>query len=263
VVISGGLTVLGAPKLFTMDHPLDPANKTLKHASAESNEVINFYSGNVVTDATGKATVQLPDYFGAINIDPRYQLTVIGSFAQAIISKEVNNNTFEISTSQPNVKVSWEVKGVRNDARMRMSPFVSVEDKNADKKGKYWDPVAQGKPLSMGMGYDPGIESSLNDVKPAAKKAAPATTGGSLDQGAIVAPSANKTVEKGGSLDQGPVVPPAAAKAAEKGGSTEDVPAPKTDAKPAPATKGGSLDEMPKPAENKKASTDPGSTKTE
>ncbi|MCX6316964.1 MAG: hypothetical protein NTW29_06720 [Bacteroidetes bacterium] len=262
VVVNGDFTVVGA-KAFTMDHPLDPANKLLRHAAAESNEVINFYSGNITTDASGKATVQLPDYFEAINKDFRYQLTVIGSFAQAIISKEVSNNKFEIATNQPNIKVSWEVKGVRNDARMQKHPFISVEDKSPAQRGKYWDAESHNQPASKSVSYDGNIESSLNDTKPAQKKAAPATSGGSLDQGPIVPPVANKAAATGGSLDQAPVVPPVTNKAAEKGGSTEDVPAPKTDAKPAPATKGGSLDEMPKPAENKKASTDPGSTKTE
>jgi hypothetical protein len=242
VVVSGDFTVLGA-KAFTMDHPLDPANKLLRHAAAESNEVINFYSGNITTDASGKATVSLPDYYEALNKDSRYQLTVIGSFAQAIISKEVSNNKFEIATSVPNIKVSWEVKGVRNDARMKMHPFVAEEVKTGAQKGKYWDAASHNQPASKGVSYDGNLESSLNDVKPVAKKAAPATTGGSLEQGAIV--------------------PPSTAKAAEKGGSIEDMPAKKGDAKAAPATKGGSLDDMPKPAEKKAVSTEEGSTKSE
>ena len=117
-----------------------------------------MYSGNVTTDASGKATVSLPDYFEAINKDFRYQLTVIGSFAQAIVSKEVINNKFEIATNQPNIKVSWEVKGVRNDARMKMNPFVAVEEKSAVQKGKYWDPVSHNQPLSKGVTYDANIE---------------------------------------------------------------------------------------------------------
>jgi hypothetical protein len=259
VVVNGDFTVVGA-KAFTMDHPLDPANKLLRHAAAESNEVINFYSGNVTTDASGKAVVSLPDYYEALNKDSRYQLTVIGSFAQAIISKEVSNNKFEIATSVPNVKVSWEVKGVRNDNRMKQHPFVAEEVKSGAQKGKYWDPASHNQPASMGVTYDANIESSLNDPKPAAKKAAPPTTGGSLDQGAIVPPVTNKTAEKGGSLDQPAVVAPAA-KVVATGGSLDE--APKAEAKPAPATKGGSLDDMPKPVENKKAAVDPGSTKTE
>jgi hypothetical protein len=261
VVISGDATVLGV-KAFTMDHPLDPANKLLRHAAAESNEVINFYSGNITTDASGKATVQLPDYYEALNKDSRYQLTVIGSFAQAIISKEVSNNKFEIATSVPNIKVSWEVKGVRNDARMQKKPFVAVEEKTAAQKGKYWDPSSHNQPASKGVSYDANVEgSSLSNVKPVAAKTAPASTGGSLEQSAIVAPAA-KNATTGGSLEQGAIVAPAA-KATDKAGSVEDAPAKKADAKVAPATKGGSLDEMPKPAEKKAVSTEEGSTKSE
>ncbi|MGB3006155.1 MAG: hypothetical protein WBC06_06585 [Chitinophagaceae bacterium] len=260
VVVSSDFTVIGT-KAFTMDHPLDPANKILRHAAAESNEVINFYSGNITTDASGKAIVSLPDYYEVLNKDSRYQLTVIGSFAQAIISKEVSNNKFEIATSVPNVKVSWEVKGVRNDARMKQHPFVAEEMKSPAQKGKYWDPAAHNQPSSKGVSYDGKMESSLNDMKPVDKKAAPATTGGSLDQGAIV-PIAKKALDITGSVED-VKAPITTAKAADKTGSIEDIPVKKADTKPAPATKGGSLDEMPKPVENKKVSVDPGSTRTE
>ena len=189
VVVNGDFTVVGT-KMFTMDHPLDPENKLLMHAAAESNEVINFYSGNVTTDASGKATVKLPDYFEAINKDFRYQLTVLGTFAQAIISKEVSNNQFEIATSTPNVKVSWEVKGVRNDARMKQHPFVAEQEKTAEQKGKYWDAASYKQPASKGIGYDAAVESSLTDSKPTQKKAAAKAedkTGSVMD----VAPSQN------------------------------------------------------------------------
>jgi hypothetical protein len=169
VVVSGDFTVVGV-KAFTMDHPLDPENKILMHAAVESNEVINSYSGNITTDASGKAIVNLPDYFGAINKDFRYQLTVVGTFAQAIINKEIVNNQFEIATSIPNVKVSWEVKGVRNDARMKKYPFVAQQDKAPLQKGKYWDPSVYNQPESKGVSYDKSqaTQSSLSDTPPAA-----------------------------------------------------------------------------------------------
>ena len=209
VVVAGDFTVVGV-KMFTMDHPLDPENKLLMHAAAESNEVINFYSGNVTTDASGKATVKLPDYFEAINKDFRYQLTVLGTFAQAIISKEVSNNQFEIATSTPNVKVSWEVKGVRNDARMKQHPFVAEQEKTAAQKGKYWDAASYKQPASKGIGYDAAVESSLTDSKPTQKKAAAKAedkTGSVMDvaqgQNLIIKnPSANKT---GSVMDVTPV----------------------------------------------------------
>jgi hypothetical protein len=169
VVVNGDFTVVGV-KAFTMDHPLDPENKILMHAAVESNEVINSYSGNITTDASGKAIVNLPDYFGAINKDFRYQLTVVGTFAQAIISKEIVSNQFEIATSIPNVKVSWEVKGVRNDAHMRKFPFVAQQEKISSQKGKYWDPAVYNQPESKGVSFDKSqdSQSSLNDMPPAA-----------------------------------------------------------------------------------------------
>ncbi|MBC7509258.1 MAG: hypothetical protein H7320_11005 [Ferruginibacter sp.] len=162
VWVLGDFTVLGT-KAFTMDHPLDPANKLLVHAAAESNEVINFYSGNIVTDANGKATVKLPDYFEAINKDFRYQLTVVGVFAQAIISKEVSNNQFEIAANVPNVKVSWEVKGVRNDAHMKRFPFKDVLEKDALMKGTYVDPAAHDLPASRAYRYQ-STQSSIGET---------------------------------------------------------------------------------------------------
>jgi hypothetical protein len=219
VWVNGDFTALGA-KLFTMDHPLDPENKTLAHAAIESNEVMNLYSGNVTTDASGKVTVTLPDYFEAINKDFRYQLTVLGgTFAQAIISKEISNNKFEIATNQPNVKVSWEVKGVRNDARMKMNPFTAVQDKPAAQKGKYLDPKSHNQPESKGVSFDANLSSSLSDIKVSTdKKATPATTGGSLDQAPVTKPSAAKADNSGSVLDT-PAAKPTAKKAVDNSGS--------------------------------------------
>jgi hypothetical protein len=243
VWVNGDFTVVGA-KAFTMDHPLDPTNKTLMHAAAESNEVINFYSGNVTTDASGKAMVSLPDYFEAINKDFRYQLTVIGgTFAQAIISKEVSNNKFEIATNQPNVKVSWEVKGVRNDAHMRKFPFVAVEEKSAAQKGKYIDPAAYNQPESKRVSYSNVAGSSLEDIKPEATKLANPlnTSGGSLQDAPVEKASTKKADVTGSVVDV-----PAAAKSTKvadvTGSVVEEVK--KVDKKPvAKSTEKGSTEE--------------------
>jgi hypothetical protein len=40
-----------------------------------------------------------------LNRDFRYQLTAIGTFAQATVAKEIQNNQFTIVTSKPGVKV--------------------------------------------------------------------------------------------------------------------------------------------------------------
>ena len=106
VNMSGNLTVGGA-KWFRIDDPLDPKHKYLVHAAIESNQVLNTYSGNITTDQDGIATVRLPAYFDRINTDLRYQLTVIGKFAQAIIAKKEAANRFVILTDKPRVEVSW------------------------------------------------------------------------------------------------------------------------------------------------------------
>lgn len=100
---------------FRIDHPLDPANKYLQHSFVESPDMMNIYNGNVVTDALGHATIVLPEYFESLNIEFRYQLTVIGTFAQAIVQEKVRDNKFTISTDKPYVEVSWQVTGIRND----------------------------------------------------------------------------------------------------------------------------------------------------
>ncbi len=125
----GGDLNVGGTKNFRIDHPEDPGNKYLVHAAIESNEVLNLYSGNVTTDNNGIVIVELPQYFESINIDYRYQLTVIGDFAQAIVSKKIKNNTFEIKTDKPNIEVSWQVTAKRNDMYLREHPFFDVRDK--------------------------------------------------------------------------------------------------------------------------------------
>ena len=242
VVVNGDFTAIGV-KAFTMDHPLDPTNKTLMHAAIESNEVLNSYSGTVTTNANGKVMVNLPDYFEAINKDFRYQLTVMGTFAQAIISKEVSDNKFEISTNQPNVKVSWEVKGVRNDAHMRKFPFVAVEEKSAAQKGHYIDPAAYNQPENKRVAYSNVAGSSLEDVKPIAVKAAnPANlSGGSLQDAPIEKVSSKKADITGSVVD----VPVAAksTKVLDNNGSISDE-VKKADKKPViKSTEKGSTEE--------------------
>ena len=100
---------------FRIDHPLDPENKYLSHSFVESPDMMNIYNGNITTDRSGYGTVTLPNYFDALNRDFRYQLTVVGQFAQAIVADKIRGNTFRIRTDKPGVEVSWQVTGVRKD----------------------------------------------------------------------------------------------------------------------------------------------------
>jgi hypothetical protein len=151
----GDVTVTGemsaGSKNFVIDHPLDPTGKYLYHSSVESPERLNVYNGNVTTGAEGYATVTLPAYFEALNRDYRYQLTVIGTFAQAIVAEEIAGNQFVIQTDEPHVKVSWQVTGVRDDPYARDNPLEVEAKKPAREQGYYLHPEAHGQPESQGI----------------------------------------------------------------------------------------------------------------
>ncbi len=142
VAITGNLSK--ASGSFKIDHPLDPENRYLSHSFVESPDMLNIYNGNVVTDGRGEATVELPDYFEALNDDFRYQLTVIGQFAQAIVGSEIRNNRFTINTSAPRVKVSWQVTGVRKDAWANAHRIQVEEIKPEAERGSYLHPEVLG-----------------------------------------------------------------------------------------------------------------------
>jgi hypothetical protein len=174
VQVTGTLSKGGGS--FKIDHPLDPENKYLSHSFVESPDMMNVYNGNVVTDATGTATVQLPAYFESLNRDFRYQLTCIGTFAQAIVSKKVSGNTFEIKTDKPNVEVSWQVTGIRQDPWANAHRIPNEEEKSAKEKGKYLYPALYNKAQSQAVTPDPrGAEASnpnfkgIPDLPPAPK----------------------------------------------------------------------------------------------
>ncbi|MGC9399008.1 MAG: hypothetical protein ACP5HM_07710 [Anaerolineae bacterium] len=155
VTVTGDLEVSGSVSKggggFKIDHPLDPESKYLSHSFVESPERINVYNGNVTTDDEGYATVQLPDYFEALNKDYTYQLTVIGTFAQAIVAEEIQNNQFVIQTDQPNVKVSWQVTGVRQDLWAEAHPFEDEEEKPPEEQGTYLHPDLYDQPASQAI----------------------------------------------------------------------------------------------------------------
>jgi len=135
---------------FKIDHPLDPENKWLYHSFVESPDMMNVYNGNIVTDGNGDAIVVMPSYFSALNKDYRYQLTVIGQFAQAIVSSEITSNAvginFGIKTDKPSVKVSWQVTGVRQDAFANAHRIIPEVPKTGDEIGKFIHPLERGQP---------------------------------------------------------------------------------------------------------------------
>jgi hypothetical protein len=138
VKVTGALSKPGGG--FRVDHPQDPENKYLSHSFVESPDMMNVYSGTVTTDDHGNARVALPDYFEALNRDVRYQLTAVGQFARVMVSEEINRNEFAISSDVPNVKVCWQVTGVRQDAWAEAHRIPVEEDKPPAEKGRYLHP---------------------------------------------------------------------------------------------------------------------------
>ena len=131
---------------FKIDHPLDPANKYLFHSFVESPDMKNVYDGVVVTDENGLAVVELPEWFETLNRDFRYQLTVIGRFAQAIVEKEIERNRFAIRTNFGKVKVSWQVTGIRQDEWANAHRVPVEELKAPEERGSYLHPELFGQP---------------------------------------------------------------------------------------------------------------------
>jgi hypothetical protein len=141
-------------KSFRIDHPLDPANKYLYHAALESSEVLNLYSGNAVLDGNGEATVKLPDWFEALNGDFRYQLTAVGAAGPNLhIAQEIQNRSFKIAGGQANMKVSWQIIAVRQDAWERAHPMVVEAQKPPIERGYYINPELFGAPPEKNMDW--------------------------------------------------------------------------------------------------------------
>lgn len=145
---------------FKIDHPLDPENKYLYHSFVESPDMLNIYNGNIVTDAEGNATIEMPSYFEALNMNFQYHLTVIGGFAKAMVSKEIQNKKFEIKTNKPNTKVSWMVTGIRNDVFAQNNRIPTEVLKDKKDQGKFLHADAFGKAKNLQIGF-----SELNIAK--------------------------------------------------------------------------------------------------
>jgi hypothetical protein len=149
-IFVGDVNIYGAlsadAKNFKIDHPGDPANKYLVHASVESSEMMNIYTGNVTTDELGLATIVLPSWFEQLNADFRYQLTTIGRDAHAWIAQKVHDGKFQIATNATNVEVSWQITAVRQDPFAKAHPLVVEQQKPERERGFYLHPELYGQP---------------------------------------------------------------------------------------------------------------------
>jgi len=146
--------IFAGTKDFEIDHPLDPANKYLVHASIESSEMLNVYSGNAMLDGHGVATVQLPAWMEAENRDFRYQLTAVGSPQPGLyVVQKVRNDRFVIAGGAPGAEVSWQLTGVRKDPWAIAHPLVAEQDKLERERGFYLHPEVYGLPATRQMNW--------------------------------------------------------------------------------------------------------------
>jgi hypothetical protein len=104
---------------------------------------MNIYNGNVTLDPEGRAVVQMPDYFQALNRDFRYQLTPIGAPGPNLyIEQEIHGNQFIVAGGKAGMRVSWMVTGVRQDAWAEKFRIPVEEMKRPEDRGYYLNPEA-------------------------------------------------------------------------------------------------------------------------
>jgi hypothetical protein len=125
----------------------------------------NVYDGIVVLDRKGKAEIELPNWFGALNKDFRYQLTAIGApgpnlyIAEEISDTTTNytsnnkNSRFKIAGGTSGMKVSWQVTGIRKDPWANANRIQVEEDKPAKERGHYLHPDLYGQPEEKGISH--------------------------------------------------------------------------------------------------------------
>jgi len=182
--VTGGMTVdnlsvtgsLNKPEgSFKIDHPLDPEHKYLYHSFVESPDMKNIYDGTVALDAKGRAWVDLPKWFQALNSDFRYQLTCIGGYAPVYIAQEINANRFQIAGGKAGLKVSCQVTGVRRDAFAEKHRIQVEEEKAAAEQGYYLHPDAYGLPPERGIAWAKAHPGAPQPGSSTQGQAAPAT----------------------------------------------------------------------------------------
>jgi hypothetical protein len=125
--------VTAGSKSWRIDHPLRPTTHWLDHVAVEGNEHFTFYRGNATLDRTGFATVQMPDWFDALNDDVSIVYSSWGDAQPARTSHRIPNGW--VIVGQPRARVSWMASGLRADAWAKAHPFTVEVEKEESHQG--------------------------------------------------------------------------------------------------------------------------------
>jgi hypothetical protein len=124
-------TVNGSAKNFVIVHPQDDT-KRLTHSCIEGPEHAVFYRGEGQTNASGVATITLPDYFEALVMADNRTVQVTALYEDNDESElgkvgagRVKDGAFRVRSEYSGQKFYWEVKAVRAD----IAPLEVVTDK--------------------------------------------------------------------------------------------------------------------------------------
>ncbi len=123
---SGGTAQL---KAFTIDHPTDPANKVLRHFSAEGPEALLLYRGTATLNESGTAVVALPEYFATLSVNPQVQLTPVGQAVPLALEERFSGNSFTV-IGAAGVEFDWLVIAERDDPKARLERLERPVEEN-------------------------------------------------------------------------------------------------------------------------------------
>jgi hypothetical protein len=123
----------------------------------------NVYDGVAQLDDAGTASVELPEWFEALNEDFRYQLTAVGQAAPNLhVAEEIyENNRFRIAGGEGGMKVCWQVTGTRKDPWAEANPFEVEQEKSQEDRGRYLQPDLYGASEEQRVVIAPYMEAAM------------------------------------------------------------------------------------------------------
>jgi hypothetical protein len=95
----------------------------------------------------------MPDWFEALNMEFRYQLTCVGGYAPVYVAEKIKGNRFKIAGATKGLEISWQVTGIRHDAYAEKNRIQVEVEKSETEKGTYLHPEVFGKSADKGVYY--------------------------------------------------------------------------------------------------------------